>query len=65
MLQFTFKMFAEDGAAVPKEGMDAIPRQLVDYIGADKIRFNTKVLHYDNKSITTSDGKRNHLTKWF
>ena len=63
MLQFTFKMFAEDGAAVPKEGMDAIPRQLVDYIGVDKIRFNTKVLHYDNKSITTSDGKTESFDK--
>jgi len=58
MLQFTFKMFAEAGAAVPKEGMEAIPRQLVDYIGADKIRLNTKVLHYDSKSVTTMDGKK-------
>jgi len=57
MLQFTFKMFAEAGAAVPKEGMADIPLQLVDYIGSDKIRFNTKVLHFDSKSITTSDGK--------
>ena len=57
MLQFTFKMFAEAGAAVPKEGMGAIPRQLVDYIGEEKIRYNTKVSHFDSKSITTSDGK--------
>ena len=57
MLQFTFKMFAEAGAAVPKEGMGAIPRQLVDYIGEEKIRYNAKVLHFDSKSITTSDGK--------
>jgi protoporphyrinogen oxidase len=57
MLQFTFKMFAEEGAAVPKEGMGAIPYQLVDYIGADKIRINTKALYFDSKSITTSDGK--------
>ncbi len=57
MLQFTFKMFAEAGAAVPKEGMGAIARQLVDYIGEEKIRYNTKVSHFDNKSITTSDGK--------
>jgi len=57
ILQFTFKMFADTGAAVPKEGMEAIPVQLVDYIGADKIRINTKVVHFDSKSITTSDGK--------
>ena len=35
----------------------AIPKQLVNYIGDDKIRFNTKVIHYDSKSIKTSDGK--------
>ena len=58
MLQFTFKMFAEAGAAIPKEGMEAIPKQLEDYIGADKIRFNTKVLNYDGNSITTSNGNK-------
>jgi protoporphyrinogen oxidase len=56
MLMFTFKMFAEAGAAVPKEGMNAIPRQLVDFIGEDKIRYNSKILHYDHKSVTTEDG---------
>ena len=58
MLQFTFKMFAEAGAAVPKEGVDAIPLQLLDYIGADKIRFNSKVVHYDSKYISTSEGEK-------
>jgi protoporphyrinogen oxidase len=58
MLQFTFKMFAEAGAAVPKEGMGAIPKQLLDYIGADKIRFNSKVVYYDSKNITTSEGEK-------
>lgn len=63
MLQFTFKMFAEAGAAVPKEGMAAIPDQLVDYIGTDKIRLNTNVLHYDSKSITTHEGKKESFDK--
>ncbi|MCA1759383.1 MAG: FAD-dependent oxidoreductase, partial [Bacteroidales bacterium] len=63
MLQFTFKMFAEAGAALPKDGMDAIPKQLVDYIGADKIRYNAKVLNYDSKSVTTSDGKQESFDK--
>jgi protoporphyrinogen oxidase len=63
MLQFTFKMFAEAGAAIPKKGMDAIPMQLVDYIGADKIRLNTKVLHYDCKSITTGYGNMESFDK--
>lgn len=58
MLQFTFKMFAEAGAAVPKEGMEAIPMQLLDYIGIDKLKLNSKVVHYDSKYITTSEGKK-------
>lgn len=63
MLQFTFKMFAEGGAVVPKEGMAAIPIQLVNYIGLDKIRLNTKVLHYNSKTITTSEGKKESFDK--
>lgn len=63
ILQFTFKMFAEAGAAVPKEGMGAIPKQLTDYIGADKIRYSTKVVNYDSKSITTHDGKTESFDK--
>jgi protoporphyrinogen oxidase len=63
MLRFTFKMFAEAGAAVPKEGMEAIPKQLVDFIGEEKIRLNTNVLHYDRSSITTRDGKKESFDK--
>jgi len=57
MLQFTFKMFSEKGAAVPKLGMQAIPNQLAKTIGFDKIKLNTNVLHFDNKSITIANGK--------
>ena len=63
MLLFTFKMFAESGAAVPKEGMMAIPQQLVDYIGKDKIRFNSKVLHYNQSAICTDEGKEEKFDK--
>ncbi len=57
MLQFTFKMFAQEGAAVPKDGMGAIPTQLVDFIGSEKIRYKSEVLSFDSKSITTVDSK--------
>jgi len=63
MLKFTFKMFAEGGAAVPKEGMKAIPQQLVDFIGEDTIRFNTKVVHYNQHTITTEKGKEEKFDK--
>lgn len=63
MLLFTFKMFAEGGAAVPKEGMKAIPAQLVDFIGVNSIRFNTKVVAYTQNTITTEDGKTETFDK--
>lgn len=52
MLQFTFKMFSEAGAAVPKAGMEAIPKQMVEYIGKDKIKTNSMVINYTKNSIT-------------
>ncbi|MCG9881504.1 MAG: FAD-dependent oxidoreductase [Bacteroidia bacterium] len=63
MLLFTFKMFAEEGAAVPKEGMKAIPAQLVDFIGENNIRFKQKVQEYTHNSITTEDGKTETFDK--
>ena len=63
MLQFTFKMFAEEGAAIPIEGMEAIPRQLVDYIGIEKIHLNTKINSFDSTSITFIGGKILHFDK--
>lgn len=56
MLQFTFKMFSDKGAAVPKLGMQAIPNQLATTIGLDKIKLNAPVLHFDNITITSTDG---------
>ncbi len=54
VLQFTFKMFAEAGAAVPKNGMGAIPDQLIEFIGREKVRTNTTVQNYTSTSITNS-----------
>ncbi len=58
MLQFTFKMFAEAGAAVPKNGMQAIPEQLVTFIGSENIKCNCSVTEYNTKSVTFSDGSK-------
>ncbi|WP_298148726.1 NAD(P)/FAD-dependent oxidoreductase [Flavobacterium sp.] len=57
MLRFTFKMFAESGAAVPKNGMGAIPEQLAEYIGSENIRLKTAVTAFDAQSVTTAVGE--------
>ncbi|MFY7664562.1 NAD(P)/FAD-dependent oxidoreductase [Flavobacterium sp.] len=57
MLRFTFKMFAESGAAVPKNGMGAIPEQLAEFIGKKNIRLETAVPAFDAHSVTTAVGE--------
>ncbi len=57
MLRFTFKMFAESGAAVPKNGMGAIPEQLAEFIGFENIRLETAVTAFDAHSVTTAAGE--------
>jgi protoporphyrinogen oxidase len=58
MLQFTFKMFAESGAAVPKNGMQAIPEQLASFIGTENIKCNSSIKDYSKTSLTFSDGNK-------
>jgi phytoene dehydrogenase-like protein len=43
MFQFIFKMFSEGYAAIPAEGMQAIPEQLFKKLRNTEIRFNSKV----------------------
>lgn len=42
-LEFVFKMFAEGAVALPKEGMEAIPRQLAQGLKHTEIRYNSTV----------------------
>ncbi len=43
MFEFVFKMFTEGDAALPAGGMQAIPEQLAEGLGASAIQFNQKV----------------------
>ncbi|WP_321474561.1 NAD(P)/FAD-dependent oxidoreductase [uncultured Paludibaculum sp.] len=43
LFEFIFKMFTEGDAAVPAEGMQAIPRQLAEALPENSIRFNERV----------------------
>lgn len=58
MLQFVFRMFAEGDAALPSEGMEAIPRQLAARMPAETIRPNSQVVQIDGTRASLSSGER-------
>ena len=43
MFEFVYKMFGEGYAAIPKAGIEAIPKQLVQKLEKTKFLFNTRV----------------------
>jgi phytoene dehydrogenase-like protein len=44
MFEFVYKMFGEGDAAIPKAGIEAIPKQLCQNLKHSTFKFNTKVL---------------------
>jgi protoporphyrinogen oxidase len=56
LFQFIFKMFAEGYAAIPEEGMQAIPNQLYAHLQNTEIRYRTSVEHIAGNLISTSTG---------
>jgi len=57
-LNFLFRMFAEGDAALPAEGMGAIPAQLVARLAPESLRKRTRVSHLDGSGVTTEAGER-------
>ena len=55
MFEFTFKMFAEGQAAIPTNGMDAIPKQLAAKLKNTNLVLGQKVISYGNGVATLSD----------
>lgn len=51
---FYLKSFLTGHAAIPKQGIQAIPNQLANTIPKEKIRLNHKVIDIKNNLITTS-----------
>ena len=43
MFEFVYKMFGEGHAAIPKAGMEAIPKQLLNNLKTTTFQYNTKV----------------------
>jgi protoporphyrinogen oxidase len=57
MFQFVYKMFGEGYAALPKSGIEAIPKQLVQNLKKTTFSYNTSVSHIKNKEIVLKNGE--------
>ena len=56
MFEFIYKMFGEGAAAIPKAGIEAIPKQLLKNLNATTFRFNTKVASLKDGALMLEDG---------
>ena len=57
MFEFVYKMFGEGNAALPKDGIQAIPKQLFEKLKSTTFVFNTKVKSVENGSIKLESGE--------
>lgn len=57
MFEFVYKMFSTGDAAIPRNGMQAIPEQLANQLTKTTFRFNTKVSSLQDKTIILSTGE--------
>ncbi len=57
MFEFVYKMFGEGNAALPKDGIQAIPKQLFEKLKSTTIIFNSKVKSVENGSIKLESGE--------
>ena len=58
MFEFVYKMFGEGYAAVPKSGMQAIPRQLANNLKQTTFKFNTVVASIKDRELTLESGEK-------
>ncbi|WP_298510350.1 FAD-dependent oxidoreductase [uncultured Kordia sp.] len=56
MFEFVYKMFGDGFAALPKSGIEAIPKQLQSKLKHTKFHFNTKVQTVEDGRITLENG---------
>ena len=57
MFQFVYKMFGEGMAAIPKNGIEEIPKQLKANLNATQFLFNTPVKTVQDGKILLEDGQ--------
>lgn len=56
MFEFVYKMFGEGFAALPKAGIEAIPKQLVSKLKQTTFHYNTRVRQVEDGKITIENG---------
>ena len=57
MFELTFKMFAEGHAAIPENGMQAIPEQIAEPFPEGSIRLSTPVESIDGATVRLAEGE--------
>lgn len=57
MFEFVFKMFTEGTAALPNEGMEALPRQLAAQLQPQTLQLNTCVAKIEKNKLKTTSGE--------
>ena len=55
MFEFVYKMFGEGHATIPKAGIEAIPKQLLNNLKSTTFKYNTKVTALKEGEITLND----------
>ena len=58
MFKFVYKMFGEGHAAIPKAGMEAIPKQLLNNLKTTTFQYNTEVANVKDGQITLKNGSK-------
>ena len=58
MFDFVYKMFSEGDAAVPRLGMEEIPKQLASKLDNAQIRTQTRVSKVEGNTVTTESGEQ-------
>tara|TARA_R110002020_G_scaffold17804_3_gene62337 strand:+ start:72636 stop:73874 length:1239 start_codon:yes stop_codon:yes gene_type:complete len=58
MFEFVYKMFGEGDTALPKGGMQAIPKQISNNLKRTTFKFNTKVATVNDSEIILADGQK-------
>jgi protoporphyrinogen oxidase len=57
MFEFIFSMFSQGHAALPADGMQAIPEQLVAKIPADSVLLNSRVINIGDDFVELDSGR--------
>ena len=58
MFEFVYKMFGTGYATIPRNGIQAIPKQLANQLSKSTFRFNALVTQIENKTVYLDNGEK-------